>query len=443
MIGKIRDTATGLWPVLKPYVPKRGLIIAVVLAFLFGLVWGYGLDAVQYYNGNPSQMGQSWQDEWVRLIADRYTLAEQTSVPSEEFKASIIALLRSVDDPQEIVSRLGLTDLTELAAQAQQGSPTAPQPNIIATLRPWILGSIAVALILVIGSLLTGFYFVPLVVEPLRKRIRGTQGTDAAGAAGVKAIQEARKMVEELKKQESKAPASDLGPPVATHISIYTPTRAYDESFSIEDANKDDEFLGECGSVISETIGTGSPEKVTAIEIWLFDKDDFVRTLTSVFVSEHAYNDPAIRSKLETKGELVIAKVGAIAQLETSSLRLQAQIVDMKYGDGPLPPNSYFEKMTLKLQAWRKAPGSGAPAAMAVPTAAVPAVPQYAPPPQQTYAPPPTYTAPPGLPNNPPQAAPPAYGAGITPLQPPPLQPPPRQMDDDPFGGTGDFTPVN
>ena len=65
--------------------------------------------------------------------------------------------------------------------------------------------------------------------------------------------------------------------------------RAYDDSFSIEDANKDDEFLGECGATISETIGAGEPEKVTAIEIWLFDKEDFVRTLTTVFVSEHAY----------------------------------------------------------------------------------------------------------------------------------------------------------
>ena len=91
----------------------------------------------------------------------------------------------------------------------------------------------------------------------------------------------------------------DAGPPVSRHISLYTPGRAYDNSFSIEDANE--AFLGECGVAISETIGVGSPEKVTAIEVWLFDKEDFVRTITKVFVSEHAYNDPAIRSKLEPK----------------------------------------------------------------------------------------------------------------------------------------------
>lgn len=444
MIGKIRDTAIGLWPVLKPYVPKTGLIIAVVLAFLVGLIWGYGLDPIQYYNGDPSEMGQSWQDEWVRLVADRYTMATQTSVPTPEFRNSIVALLRSVDNPTEIVNRLGLTQLTELAAEAQQGSPVAPQPNILATIRPWILGPLLVVLGFVVGSLLFGFYFSPLVIEPIRKRLRGARGTDAAAAGKIDDIKKAREMVAQMKQQEATAPANDLGKPVVTHVSIYTPGRAYDDSFSIEDAAKDDEFLGECGAVISETIGTGTPEKVTAIELWLFDKEDFVRTLTTVFVSEHAYNDPATRSKLETKGELVIAKPGAIATLETNTLILQAQIVDMAYGNGDLPPNSYFQKMTIKLQAYRRAAGS-APVAAAAPAAPVyapaPAPQNFAPPPAApVYTPPaPSYTPPTPLPTNPPQAAPPSYGGGITPLNPPP----PRRTDDDPFGGTGDFTPVN
>lgn len=430
MIGKIRDTITGLWPVLKPYIPKRGLVIGVVLAFLIGLVWGYGLDPVQFYNGDPSRLGQGWQDEWVRLIADRYKLATSNSVITDEFRASITSLLRSVDNPSEIISRLGLSELNEFAAAAQQGSPSAPQPNILATIRPWILGTLVVALGLVIGSLLFGFYINPMVIEPIRKRMRGTRGMDMAAAGKIEDIKKAREMAEALKKETT---VSDLGPPVATHVSIYTPGRAYDDSFSIEDKSKDDEFLGECGAVISETIGSGSPEKVTAIELWLFDKDDFVRTLTTVFVSEYAYNDPAMRSKLETKGELVVAKPGAIARLETNSLRMQAQIVDMAYGSDGLPPNSYFEKMTIKIQAWRKTPGS-APAA-----ASAPAMPSYAPPPQVTFAPPPTpaYAPPPTMPAAP-QSAPPTYGGGI-----PPLRPPAPRQDDDPFGGTGDFTPVN
>ncbi|MEZ4667474.1 MAG: hypothetical protein R3E39_06090 [Anaerolineae bacterium] len=400
---KIRDTLIGLWPVIKTYVPKPGLIIAVVVAFLIGLVWSYVVDPLAYYDADPSKLGQSWQDEWVRLVAERYDFANSNRVVNEEFRTGIVNLLRAVDNPQEVTSRVA-PQLNDLAITAeQQGTAQAPnQPTLIGQLRPWILGPIVIALGLIIGSLLFGFYINPIVIEPIRKRMRGAQGTDAAGAGKIQDIQQARQLRDQLAKDAAAAPASDLGPPVVHHVSIYTPGRAYDDSFSIEDASKDDEFLGECGATISETIGVGQPEKVTAVEIWLFDKEDFVRTLTSVFVSEHAYNDPAIRGKLSSKGDLVVAQPGAIIKLETNTLRLHARIVDMAYGTGPLPPNSYFDKMTVEIQAWRKAPGS-APVAVAVPTTPIysppPAVaapsfaPQSAPAAQPSFAPPPAKPA--------------------------------------------------
>lgn len=459
MIGKIRDTIIGLWPVLKTYVPTRGLVIGVVVAFIIGLIWGYALDPVKFYDADPTTLGQGWQDEFVRLINDRYILNTQNAEPSDEFKQGIVNDLKAVDNPVEIVQRLGLTPLTELAQQAQAFAPSAPPgaPNIIASIRPFIVGSIAIAVGLVLGSLLYGFYFSPLVVEPIRKRIRGAQGTDAAGAGKIHDIQAARVLRDQLSKDAAAAPVSDLGPPVVRHVSIYSPGRAFDDSFSIEDAAKDDEFLGECGATISETIGVGEPAKVTAVEIWLFDKEDFVRTLTSVFVSEHAYNDPAIRSKLEPKGELVVAKPGAVIKLETSSLRLQARIVEVAYGSGPLPPNSYFDKMTIEIQAWRNS-GAAVPAAapMAVPAATVPtytppptAAPTFtAPPAMPTYTPPPAPSSPFAQPTTPssPASAPPSFGGGspFKPASPPPPAAPTRPVaDDDPFGGTGDFTPVN
>ena len=46
----------------------------------------------------------------------------------------------------------------------------------------------------------------------------------------------------------------------------------YDLSFSIELPSG--EFLGECGVSISETLGTTPPRPVTALEVWLFDKND-------------------------------------------------------------------------------------------------------------------------------------------------------------------------
>lgn len=448
MVRKIRDTLIGLWPILKAYIPRRSLVIAVVLAFLVGLVWSYRLDPIVFYDGDPSSLGQSWQDQWVRMIADSYALRTQNAAPTDELIQNTITLLQSVDNPTEIVDRLGLTEIRQLAEQAEPFAASAPQPNdIVATVRPFILGPVVVAALTIVLSLLFGFYINPMVVEPLRKRLRGKQGVDSAGQAKLSDVRQARQIAEQLKKQEP-TEVSAFGPPVSRHVSIYAPGRAYDDSFSIEDASRDDEFLGECGAVISETIGVGDQEKVTAVEVWLFDKEDFVRTLTGVFVSEYAYNDPAIRSKLEPKGELMIARPGAALVLETNTLRMQARVVDVTYGSGPLPPNSYFDKLTLELLAWRKTgAAAGAPAPQPV-TYAPPRAPTFGtstpavqPPPTPAYMPPP---APPAAA----PAAPATYGGGLTPLKPPPLQMPPAApqrppaRDDDPFGGTGDWTPL-
>src|SRR5690348_11682539 len=118
MIGKIRDTAIGLWPVVKTYVPRNSLIIAVVVAFVVGLIWAYALDPKILYDADPSQLGQSWQDEWVRLLADRYDKAAASSVPSQDFKDGITKELTYVEHPLEIVNRLGLTELTDMATAA-------------------------------------------------------------------------------------------------------------------------------------------------------------------------------------------------------------------------------------------------------------------------------------------------------------------------------------
>jgi hypothetical protein len=123
----------------------------------------------------------------------------------------------------------------------------------------------------------------------------------------------------------------------------------YDESFSID--TQAGEFMGEYGVGVSEAIGVGEPKKVTALEIWLFDKND-IKTATKVLMSKHAFNDPAIRSRLEPKGELVIVEPQVQVLLETATLQLLATVVDLEYGHGPLPTDSYFERITLELAIW-------------------------------------------------------------------------------------------
>ncbi|MCE1255772.1 MAG: hypothetical protein LWX83_19755, partial [Anaerolineae bacterium] len=81
--------------------------------------------------------------------------------------------------------------------------------------------------------------------------------------------------------------ASEQGEPIAQFMTTYTlGDDLYDDSFSIDSPNG--EFLGECGVGVSDTIGVGDPKKVSAFEVWLFDKND-IQTVTKVLMSEHAY----------------------------------------------------------------------------------------------------------------------------------------------------------
>ena len=138
--------------------------------------------------------------------------------------------------------------------------------------------------------------------------------------------------------------------PLATFRTIYSlGDDLYDDSFSIESAAGD--FLGECGVGIGDMVGVGEPKKVSAFEVWLFDKND-IQTVTKVLMSRYAYNDEPTRSRLSAKGDPILASSGEVIRLQTASLEVEARVVDFKYGEGPLPPESYFERLTIELRAW-------------------------------------------------------------------------------------------
>jgi hypothetical protein len=146
--------------------------------------------------------------------------------------------------------------------------------------------------------------------------------------------------------------SKDEEPPVSQFMTSYSiGDDLYDDSFSIDAPNA--EFLGECGVGISDTVGVGDPKKVSAFEVWLFDKND-IQTVTKVLMSPHAFNDPQVRQRLASKGEPVLMEAGKRILLETATLQLEARVVDMNYGSGALPPSSFFDRLTLELAVWPK-----------------------------------------------------------------------------------------
>jgi hypothetical protein len=448
----VQDSYNGLYKVLlKPYIPRGATIAALIAGMIIGLFWAYVISPAVYFDADPSTLHQSWQDEWVKLIADRNAGA------NFDVGDNVTYLLSRVDNPLAIVDRLLATPGEEAnfeklqairpyAEAAEANAVSAPSVNALGNILPYILGPLVVGILFVLGAIVYGMFIKPNLVDPILKRVRGEK--TSADVQAMKAQVQASKQAEAASKSDFSASA--WGPPLMQRMSTYILGHGqYDDSFSIEDEQK--RFLGECGAEISETIGVGEPAKATAVEVWLFDKDDFVRTVTKVFCSEHAYNDPGLRAKLEMRGDLVLAQPGATAVLETATLRIQARVVDIEYGPGPMPANSYFQKLTLELAAWHKE-GAEAPAPAAPPEVMkplTPPTPALAPPPTRaepvtTVTPPPAITRPIPAPSGPPIARPPVAAPPVPAMPPssPPLRPPaakPTTPEDDPFGGAADF----
>lgn len=476
----LQDSYNGIYKiVLEPYMPRLKTILLLVAGVVIGLFWAYVLAPTIFFDGDPSSLQQSWQDEWVKLLADRNAAA------NFDVSQNLVDLLSRIDDPLEVVDRLAITPGEELnadrlqairplAEQAQASAAAAPSPSLLGNLVPFIIAPLIATIIAVVVALLWGLLLKGNVYDPLMRRLRGEK--DSAESIAIRQVTAAAKQAEATSRTDFAT--SSLGAPIIQRMTTYLPAyNSFDETFSVEDAA--DKFLGECGVSIAEDIGTDGSTKPTAFEVWLFDKDDYVRTMTHTYASGYAYNDPAMRARFQQKGPVTQITPGATVTVETASLRLQARIVDIKLGSDPsLPANSYFEKVTFELAVWPKQ-STTAPTPVTVPvsaTAAAPnsgfAAPVMTPPPAPVHAPPTvSYMPPPAAPYMPPsqQPAAPKAAPQVVPLSPPPLRPltppqnlpaqqpgslgdlarpprpapPPINDEEDPFGGTGDFTPVN
>lgn len=450
----IQDSYNGIYKVLlRPYMPEARTVLLIVVGVIIGLFWAYVLAPTVFYNADPGTLEQSWQDEWVKLLADRSAGA------NFDVSQSVVQLLGAVDDPVGIIDRLlntpgeeanfsRLQAIRPLAEQAEGRAAVPPQPSLLSNIAPFIVAPLVMVILTVVASLVWGLLLKSNVYEPLLKRLRGEKVS-----AEVKAM---REQVQAVKQAEATLrvdySTSSLGKPVIQRMTTFLHGHGeYDDSFSVEDAAAT--FFGECGATVAESLSpAGTPGKPAGIEVWLFDKDDFKRTQASVFATEYASSDPALRARLSTRGELTLARPGATVVIESSTLRMQARLVEMQYGsDGALPPNSYFQQATIELAVWRKqeAQAAAAPAPAPISLPEPPPV-QYIPPPAS--APAPVFTPPPPAqapvrPPLPPVPAPqpgarPAVDAGL--FRPPariPTAPAPAPADDDPFGGTGDFDP--
>lgn len=124
----------------------------------------------------------------------------------------------------------------------------------------------------------------------------------------------------------------------------------YDQSFDIE--APDGSYWGECGLTMSELVN-GDPNRVTALEVWLFDKSD-IRTVTKVLMSDYAYGNQALRDKLSSKGDALLLSPDMGFVLDAQTLRLMGKVVAQEYDDSAAPPRSTLRRLSVQLKVMRQ-----------------------------------------------------------------------------------------
>ena len=362
-------------------IPKLIPVGCLLLGLLLGFIWTYGVSPNIYTNAEPVNLGDTWKQEYIKQVAWQFAASgDQTNA-----KTQLSALGNAQDVLNEMLNNANLMSDANLGPRLQALAPfTANDTGKLAKIQGGLLNSnftpilCLVLLALIVGGPVVLFSIVPfsavVALLPGRRSRGPTTVVEGQERQRREAIQAAATAAQQAGPPPSPPPVVGVqGEPVAHSMSTYLLNDdTYDDSFSIETpAGK---FLGEMGGGISKVLGPDKPKKVSAFEIWVFDTID-TRTMTKVLASEYAFNDPGIRQDLSGKGELVLAKPGAIVMLETQGLLVQARVIDMSYGTGNTPPNSFFDRLTFELSAWPKAnagaPPAGAPV-VAAPAAAAP-----------------------------------------------------------------------
>jgi hypothetical protein len=329
--------------VILSLVQQRSVLVAtvvgVVVGLLLGLAVGWGLWPVEWTNATPAHLRQDFQETYVLFVAEDYAATQDLEKARQRLGVGFWedeALAQTLQEVEQAQDAQQALDVRKLARdlEAVGTAPEEEAEDLGARLRPvTLVCGIGLLVVALVGG---GLYLYTRLIERRETQARRDEGPVVT--------------TREAAPPERVAWGGER--PNAQFDSTYRHGDAhYDPSFSIE--LETGEFMGECGVGISEVIGTGDSDKVTALEAWLFDKND-IRTVTKVLMSKYAYNDEALRTKLAPKGEPVLVEEGKDLILETKMLRLRVHVVEVGYGDDDAPSQSFFETLTVELAAWVK-----------------------------------------------------------------------------------------
>jgi hypothetical protein len=342
----------------NPTTVIAGIAGAFILGILLGwIVLGWYVAPVEWVDANASDLRYDLQIDFMRMAIDSYNLRPDTGTATRRLQeygdadlaATVLAdVSGSLNEQSPEVIRVFQQLINTLGGSAVSsgggvGTTTTTTPGVTGlgggtdtpeNSGPGLWFFVILCVLVILGGGLVALFFI--------RRNRG-DGPRTASAIS-------RQYSSQVEGTDFEALGESA--PVAQWMTTYLISDdLFDDSFSIDSAAG--EFLGECGVGIADTIGVGEPKRVTAFEVWLFDKND-IQTVTKVIMSQHVYSDDSIRDRLSAKGEPILARPGEQAVLETETLQMVARVIDMAYGSGALPEDSFFDRVTIELAVWQK-----------------------------------------------------------------------------------------
>ncbi|MHB0877144.1 MAG: hypothetical protein ACYC5O_13995 [Anaerolineae bacterium] len=390
-------------------------IVAFIAGLVIGLpILGWWLWPIRLGNADPADLSPAYRQAYVAMVADSYALNGDLPLAEARLgaweKSEVAAALQELEAAathagspvqakrlQEMRADLGAVPATTIAGKSDDAAavPAVTAPGLLRTAR-----GLAPVFLLLIGGmgLVAGAYVIyrqgkmpdlsgaiaairglklPTVRLPGARSASPRRAPVAEPVAACAPARAEERLEDEISLDQAfsilaeEIEAEDERPQAAAAVSAGTlaadathvvgnymvtyrhgTSEPFDTSYSIETDNG--EFLGECGVGVAETFGDTSPERVCAMEIWLFDKSD-IRTTTKVIASEYALQDPDTRSAVSGRGDASRAQAGQSVILDTAGLKLQVAIVGMTYAQSPdAPPKSFFQELSLELTAVQK-----------------------------------------------------------------------------------------
>ncbi len=362
--------------------PLYAGLVGLVIGLIVGLpILGWGVWPVKWKDADASYLRDDLKNQYLCMVVDSFKVNQNVEVAKARIDSLGMNIATSPymfdslqsagcsygsGSPEVVALKSALLSGTSAGVATGSTTTQVPLPTTT-TAKPknskssTLLLSLLCALFLLIGGALVYIFFLRN-----RKKTTDPQQIDDSGededylvdeTMPTKSIGYQPPVPEKVTSATAEVRNATVAAVPATGPAAHFMTTyvigddLYDDSFSIDDQSG--AFLGECGVGISDTIGVGDPKKVTAFEVWLFDKND-IQTVTKVLMSSHAMNDPMIRQRLASKGEPMLVEPGQQILLETATLQLEARVIELVYGQGALPSGSFFERLTLEIAVWPK-----------------------------------------------------------------------------------------